>query len=146
MTRETYLQMTTRHRSELDALPIQWAFGKEQAEEALKALGVEPGKGSDIELVRIPGGGICTKETAQQLSDMLNRHSAEHKALMDADTTGEGFIFDMFDYELANHEYCVTHDVEPTLFALDITLEEVEKSPALQHGLKLAIKENREEL
>jgi hypothetical protein len=60
---ETYQEMENRHRAELDRIPIQWAFSKKQMEEALKALGVEPGKASDIELVKIPGGGICTKET-----------------------------------------------------------------------------------
>ena len=142
---ETYVQMANRHRAELDSLPIQWAFNKKQGEQALEALGVEPGKETDIKIVRIPGGGLCTEETFQQLTKILDRQVAEQQALIDADTTGEGFIFGMFDYELANHEYCITHDPEPTLDALGLDMEEVMESPTLKHGLDFAIRKNRYE-
>ena len=57
-----------------------------------------------------------------------------------ADTTGDGFIFDMFVYELANHEYCITYDLEDTLDALGLTPEEVNADKRLSHGLNKAIK------
>lgn len=136
---EIYEEMENRHREELDRLPIQWAFGKEQLEEALKVLGVEPGKASDIKLVRIPGGGICTEETSNELTATLRRQVEEQQALINADTTGQGFIFDMFDYQLANHEFCITGDFVPAIEACGLSPEDVEKSPELRHGLKMAI-------
>ena len=59
----------------------------------------------------------------------------------------------MFLYELANHEYCITYELEDTLEAVGLTIQEVENSKALKHGLVLAkreylkmyVKENSEE-
>ena len=48
-------------------------------------------------------------------------------------------IYDMFYTELANHEYIITGDLEPTLEALDLSLEEINSSKALLHGLKKAM-------
>ena len=39
----------------------------------------------------------------------------------------------MFSYELANHEYCITYDIEPTLDALGLTLDEINKRAYLVH-------------
>ena len=60
------------------------------------------------------------------------------KEAIASDPTGEGFIKDMFLYELANHEYCITYELDDTLYALDLTLEEIEKDPRLKLGLQLA--------
>ena len=63
------------------------------------------------------------------------------KTSINSDTTGEGFIFDMFSYELANHEYIVTWSLTDTLEALNLTLEEVSNNKSLSKGLKLAKKD-----
>ena len=55
------------------------------------------------------------------------------------DKTGHEFIYDMFNYELGNHEYCYTGSTEQTLEALGLPLEEVKKNPALLAGLKKGI-------
>lgn len=55
-----------------------------------------------------------------------------------ADTDGTGFIKDMFLYELANHEYCITYDLEPTLDALHLSEDDVLNDEKLMHELKLA--------
>lgn len=57
-----------------------------------------------------------------------------------ADKTGEGFIFDMFDYELSNHEYIITYDTADTIDALGLTMADIEKNKALAHGLAMARK------
>jgi hypothetical protein len=57
---------------------------------------------------------------------------------IDADLTGDGFAFDMFDYELASHEYCITWEVEDTLRALGLTIDEVNASEKLRYSLKKA--------
>jgi hypothetical protein len=56
------------------------------------------------------------------------------------DSTGDGFIFQMFNYELSNHEYCISGDVSNTLEALGFTFDEVNADKRLLHGLKKAIK------
>jgi hypothetical protein len=72
--------------------------------------------------------------------EMMERHEKEMQDAIDADATGEGFIFDMFNYELANHEYVVTYDVQDTLDYLGLTQEEVDADPKLRNGLNLAKK------
>jgi hypothetical protein len=47
----------------------------------------------------------------------------------------------MFLYELANHEYCITYDLEDTLDALALTVDEINADPRLLHGLEKALKQ-----
>ena len=42
----------------------------------------------------------------------------------------------MFNYELANHEYCITLDVEETIQSIGLTLTEVRENENLRLGLK----------
>lgn len=54
------------------------------------------------------------------------------------DKTGEGFIYQMFLYELNNHEYGYTGDTEEALDALGYTAEEVVADDRLNRGITLA--------
>lgn len=83
-------------------------------------------------------GGFYRRSDADKLREMLDRHEREMSEAISQDTTGNGFIFDMFDYELANHEYTYTGSLTDTLEALDLTLDAVNANPALRHGLKKA--------
>ncbi|NYC95061.1 hypothetical protein DFN09_003048 [Clostridium acetobutylicum] len=67
---------------------------------------------------------------------MLNRHDKEIKEAMKNDT----FIFDMFYYELGNHEYSITYELGDTLDSLSLTYEEVQNDKRLLNALDLAIK------
>jgi hypothetical protein len=55
-----------------------------------------------------------------------------------SDTTGEGFIKEMFSFQLGNHEYCYTWDETDALDSLGLTHEDVENNEALANGLRLA--------
>jgi len=44
----------------------------------------------------------------------------------------------MFEFELFNHEYGYTYDIEPTLDALGITMDNINNDEKLLHGLQLA--------
>lgn len=72
---------------------------------------------------------------------MCQRTEKEMQEAIDNDKTGEGFIKEMFKYELANHEYCITYELDDTLDALGLTIEEINNNQALKHGLELARKE-----
>ena len=54
------------------------------------------------------------------------------------DETGEGFIHDMFYFELNNHEYSITYDTTDALEALGLTAEEIAADERLKKGLALA--------
>ena len=68
----------------------------------------------------------------------MNRHDQERAAAIAEDKDGSGFIFDMFRYELSNHEYSYTGDLGETLDALGFTLEEINARPPLLNGLHMA--------
>lgn len=69
----------------------------------MKKLGLKPG---DTKLIyRAPGGMYYRKTDSDSLKEMMARFDREKEAAIVGDTTGEGFILDMFSTELANHEF-----------------------------------------
>ena len=74
---------------------------------------------------------------------MAVRHEKEMLEAMRSDAKGDGFIFDMFCYELANHEYGYTGSISDTLDALGLTHQDIESKHALRNGLELAMKKVR---
>ena len=137
MEKETYQQITKRHQKEFGKLPIFFAFNTQQFKEGMERFGL---KETDIlSIFKLPGGGFYKREDSDLIKEWYERTEREFKNALSEDTTGEGFIFEMFDYELSNHEYCVTGDLEETLNAAGFTFQQVESNPALKNGLKKAI-------
>jgi hypothetical protein len=132
-----YLVMQQKHQEEFNAFPMAFAFSNKQFEEGMARLGLKP---TDTDKIYKLGGtgGFYRREDAQKFNKMVNRHDAEMKEAIAGDTTGEGFIFDMFNYELGNHEYIITGSVDDTLDALGLTMEDVKNDIRLAHGLKKA--------
>jgi hypothetical protein len=137
-----YRELKQRHQTEVNNFPIKFAFTNEQFEKGMQELGLAP---TDTDKVySISGGGFIRKTDAQAFGDMFKRHGAEMQKEIDADTTGENFIKDMFTYELGNHEYGYTGDLSDTLDSLDLTMDKINNSPNLLKGLQLAIAEYKD--
>ncbi len=134
-----YREMERRHQEEVNAFPMIFAFNQQQLADGLQRLGLAP---TDTNLLCCfsNAGGFCKKSDLPRLQEMFQRHRRERHKAITADQTGQGFIYDMFVCELANHEYSYTGDLEDTLNALGITAQQIESSPQLQHGLALACK------
>lgn len=131
-----YSILRTRQQKEIDAFPFMFAFSQKQFDEGMIRLGLQP---TDTDKIySIGAGGYIRKTDSAALHEMLDRHSAEMQAAIDVDETGEGFVKDMFLYELDNHEYSYTWDLEPTLDALGLSLDQVNGDPKLLHGLQSA--------
>lgn len=81
------------------------------------------------------------KRDQEAYVEMMKRHANEQEAALAADKTGDGYILDMFRYELGNHEYGYTMDPSDTLDVLGYTLEDIEADPRLKHGLERAMRE-----
>lgn len=92
------------------------------------------------------GGGFIRKTDVKEFLEMRKRAKEEILEEINNDQTGDAFIKDMFKYELANHEYCITHNLNDTLEAIGLTIEEIENNKALSKGLELARKEYLEEI
>jgi hypothetical protein len=67
---------------------------------------------------------------------MFERHELERKM---ARKHGDDYLFEMFNYELANHEYSYTQDLTDTLEALGLTMEDINADPRMADALKRAI-------
>ena len=132
--------MWNRQQKEVNALPIRFAFNQEQFREIMKEWGLRPKMDLD-KIARIPYGGFIQKKDAPLMHETFARHHRELQAAMDADPTGEGFIKDMFLYELENHEYSYTGTVEDALDSLGLSFEDVVANPRLARGLDLAEQE-----
>lgn len=134
-----YAEMKKRQQERVNALPLMFAFSQQQFNEGMAKLGLEP---NDTHLITsIGAGGFIRKSDVPLFNDTMESLSTEAQTAINEDVDGTGFIKDMFLYELANHEYCITYDLEPTLYALNLTEDQVLESPKLMKGLKLAREE-----
>ncbi len=134
-----YEDLKLRQQQEFKAFPMQFAFSDKQFAEGMAALGLEP---TDTDKVyRAPGGGFYLKEDGPRLKAMMDRFDRELQSAIAADGTGDGFIYEMFLYELDNHEYGYTGDADDALDALGYTAEEVLGDPRLKHGIEKAAAE-----
>lgn len=133
-----YTELQKKHHDELHAFPCFFAFNMEQFAEGMRSLGLRPK--TDTKLIyRGIAGMYYRKSDAPALKEMLDRHTKEDRDAIESDSTGEGYILDMFSEELANHEYGITRDLSETLDVLGLTMDQVRASEALLHGLQKAL-------
>ena len=131
-----YEDLKQRQQQEFSAFPMQFAFSDSQFAEGMAALGLKP---TDTDKIyKAPGGGFYRREDGPRLYDMMGRFDRELREAIAEDETGDGFIFEMFLYELGNHEYDVTMELNETLDALGYTMEDIQADPRLCHGLERA--------
>jgi len=139
-----YSVLKGKHQEEVDNFPMKFAFSNEQFEKAMAEFGLTP---NDTDKIYKFGnsGGLYLRTDSERLFEMIKRHDKELEDAIASDMTGEGFILDMFNYELANHEYSYTHNVQNALDALCMDIELVKKDHRLSHGLMLAKQKQLEE-
>ena len=140
----TYSELKERQQQEINAFPFIWAFNESQLADGMRRLGLDPEKDKD-KRCSIGGGGIIRKIDADAMRAMFDRHRRELQEAIAADKTGDGFIYDMFYTELANHEYSYTMDLGEGIAACGLTVEQINADPALIHGLKKAADELQDE-
>lgn len=129
-----YAELKNKIQEEVNNFPLGFAFSNEQFEKMKEELGVK----EDSELLSIGAGGFIRKTDKDAFHELFNNKAKRFDEAIAEDKTGEGFIKDMFLYELANHEYCITYELDDTLDALDLTYEEVMSDERLLRGLTLA--------
>ena len=134
-----YLKLKEKQQKEINDFPFGFAFSNEQFKDMMKKFGLKE-KDTD-KIYSIGAGGYIRKTDSEAMHNMFKRHREEIENEIKNDKDGTGFIYEMFRYELSNHEYCVTYDIEPTLDALGLTLDEINKHQNLVMGLKKALDE-----
>ena len=126
----TYQEMQLRQQQEFNTLPLGFAFNKDQFDKMMRGWGLHPER----------DGCYIQKKDVELLLQTSVRHKKELAAAIAADTTGSGFIFEMFYYELKNYEYGYTEDAEDALDALGLTMEQVQSDKLLCRGFERAQK------
>jgi len=134
-----YRELKDKQEKELNAFPMFFAFNNKQFNEGMDRLGLRPEQTTEILKLRNTGGYIRKADDAK-FTSMWNRFNKEHDDAIKADPTGDGYVFDMFFYELENHEFIITWCIDDTLDALGISLDEITDKPNLRHGLNKAIR------
>ena len=135
-----YTELKSKHQKEIDAFPFGFAFNESQFKEMMEKWGLTPDDTDKI--YSIGGGGYVRKSDAEAMHKMFERHELERKM---ARKHGDDYLFEMFNYELANHEYSYTGDLTDTLEALGLTMDEINADPKMADALKRAIAAQEEE-
>jgi hypothetical protein len=132
-----YEELKLKQQKEFNAFPIKFAFTKEQFDKAMFELGLTP---DDTDKIYRVSDGFIRKTDSKAFNEMWDRFESEQERAMNEDKDGTGYIYDMFEYELANHEYGYTYDLRDTLDCLDLTLPQIKADKRLRTGLNKALK------
>ena len=134
-----YSELKSKHQKEVNAFPFGFAYNKDQYDEMMAKWGFKPTHRSQI--MQLERGCFIRKSDYKAMNEMFDRHAAERKEAMKDDD----YLYEMFNYELANHEYCITYDLTDTLDALCLTIDEINADPRMADALKRAIAVQKEE-
>ena len=118
---------------------MAFAFNNEQFKEGMEKLGLDVTETEKI--LSLSGGAFIRKTDVGAFNAMFDRIRAEENEARKNDD----YLFQMFSYELSNHEYNYTNDLTDTLRSLGLTVEEVKASKQLGDALLKAINNSRKE-
>jgi len=104
--------------------PMVFAFNNEQFDKAMKDLGIKDWTEENLKdkIVSIGGGGYIKKDMVEEYKNLWFNIDKDIKRYLEE--SDENFI-DAIKYELSNHEYGYTHDLEPALEALGLIYNEL---------------------
>lgn len=114
-----------------------FAFSEEQFKDGLRRLGISEDAKKALAPLGTTGGYIL-RERAEDYRTLAEQLQAETEAALADPATGAQFAYDMFYFELCNHEYSYTGDISETLDALGYTPEEIRDNEQLQTALRKA--------
>jgi hypothetical protein len=134
----TYTTMKEKHQTEINNFPMFFAFNKNQFNEGMEKFNL---KITDTDKIySIGGGGYIKKEDSKKLDIMFKNHEEEMEKAM----LNEVFVYDMFYYELGNHEYTYTCSITDTIDSLGLTMDKINNNPILLNGLNKACEAQKE--
>jgi len=130
---KTYQELKKENADELNSFEgVFFAFSDKQFKEGMEKLGI-----NDTKLIySIGSGGYILKTRSQSFSDMFKRHRQALKELK----KNEKELIVAIAYELNNHEYGYTGEVEPALEALGLSKDDI-NSNVLKKAIELTHKE-----
>ena len=127
-----YKQLKDQLQKQYDALPIKYAYSEMQFKSMLKQFETETG--GRVRLLHIGHGAYILAQDEKLIDDFLERSDRELAEAMKDDD----FLYDAFNYELANHEFCYTDDISDALDALGLSWEQIKDDQRIMTILKRA--------
>ena len=120
---ETYTEQKARQQKEVNEFKgIFFAFNNDQFMEGLSVLEITKDAAKTY-ICSLGAGGYILKSRSKDFSDMFKRHEAERKERKKE----EKFLYESLLYELRNHEYCITYDVNDALNALGLSKNDIDE-------------------
>lgn len=99
----TYKEYREKEQAEFNALPIFWAFGKEQFREAMEARGLT--ENDTDQVYALHSGGYYLKKDAEVIAIYMLGAQERHDRFVELMNSDEEFAESAFYYEMQNHEY-----------------------------------------
>lgn len=115
-----------------------WAFSKKDFVEGMRGLGL--GETDYKLIVKIDNCGFMLKDKVDEYKSMYKSFDQLLSDSINGDKSGDGFIYSMFNAELSNYEYCITGDPLPSIYALNLTMDDIKRNKVLLRGYNKAIK------
>ena len=125
-----YKKWIKNKQEDFNKLPIYWAFGEQQFQELLQKLNLKDTPEDLKQLVNVGCGGIMRKCDLFLLECHNNTFSSEKLKFWI--THNFQFAYTAFIYEMSNHEFGYTYEIDDTLYALNITFEDINKNALLR--------------
>lgn len=118
-----YNKYKENRQNAFNKLPIYWAFGEGQFQELLKKLNLKDTPEDLKKLITIGHGGIMKKCDLYLLKNYETTFSKD-KLLFWLNNNFQ-FAYSAFQYEMDNHEFSLTYDIDVIFSALDITYDDI---------------------
>ena len=132
-----YTALQNKHQKEINEFPFGWAFSESQFNDMMiNKFGLTPEDTDKI--YSIGGGGYIRKCDSDAMHEMIERHTQERETAMRENK--DDYLYHMFDYELGNHEYTYTYELDDTLDALGLTMADINADMRMYDALMRAIR------
>ena len=135
-----YIELNNKQQKEFNDFPIGFFYDDEQFNKMMANLGLEPSETDKI--CPIGYNGYIRKSDKEAFLEMIDRHAKEIETARKENK--DDYLYHMFNYELANHEYSYTGELEDTLDALGLTLEEIYADKEMLRALNRAMKNQQD--
>lgn len=135
-----YVTLKEKHEREFNAFPLGFAFNDKQFVEMMEKWGLSPDDTDKI--YRTPYGGFIRKCDSEAFNEMVERHAREYEDAIRENK--DDYLYHMFNYELANHEYSYTGELDDTLDALGLTMDDINADARMVDALHRACKHQME--
>lgn len=103
-----YQEYKDKRQEEFNALPIFWAFSREQFKAAMEMRGLT--ENDTDKVYAFFGGGYYLKDDADIIADYMLRSSERQDELHQMMVKDPHFAEEAFYFEMANHEYVYNYE------------------------------------